>query len=80
MVSSDLNGIQTLPRLPNENMDLVPDHASITPYVERALAQRSARAARRQAALEVLEAQLAGGGYARGRPQVFDEFCAQLGR
>jgi hypothetical protein len=79
VVSSDLTGIRTLPRLPTECMDLVPDHAPITPYVERALAERTARAGRRRAALEALEAQLDRGMYASSRPRVFEEFRAQLG-
>lgn len=79
VVSSDLTGVRTLPRLPTETMDLVPDHAPITPYVEQALARRPVRAERRRAALDVMEAQLDGGMYTRRRPQVFDEFRAQLG-
>ena len=78
VVSSDLTGVRTLPRLPTEHMDMVPDRASVTPYVEQALATRAARGGRRQAALDVLEAQLDGGMYAPGRRTVFEQFRAQL--
>jgi hypothetical protein len=80
VVSSDLTGIRTLPRLPTEHMDMVPDHAPVTPYVERALAERAGRAGRRRAALDVLERQLDGGMYAHSRREVFEKFSAQLER
>ena len=78
VVSSDLSTVHTLPRLPREAFDEVPDHADIAPFVVRALAEYPARAARRRAALQAMEAQLDGGLYSRRRPQVFQQFVAQL--
>jgi hypothetical protein len=78
VVSCDVSQIRTLPPLPTECFEQVPDHAPIAPYVERALAQWPQNQSRRDAALQACEKYLLDGSYSRRRPLPFDLFRGQF--
>jgi hypothetical protein len=78
-VTTDFRQIRTLIPLPVEGMVHVPDHASVLPAIDRALALRADHPETARQNLAFLEGYLSDGNYDRAKPALAEAFLAQLG-
>ena len=78
LVSTDFRPIRTLIPLPVDNMLHVDDHAPVVPAIEAALERRIREPDLPRRNIDFLEMYLQDGDYHRSKPQLMDEFQAQL--
>ncbi|MCH2128354.1 MAG: hypothetical protein MK179_04375 [Pirellulaceae bacterium] len=78
VISTDFSQARMLIPFPQENVQMVPDHAAVTPFVELALAQQTDANEMAEHSVGILERYLQDGVYSRRRPLLMDRFLHQF--
>jgi hypothetical protein len=78
VVSTDFRNVRTLIPLPLDSIVHVPDHASVLPAIDEALAMRRRNPELASENIRFLERYLRYGDYSRDKPELMDRFMAQL--